>query len=119
MLVAATRRFLLILVLVGGGAALVGLLFGLALGSSANRSISLGLYFTGAFLLIGGFLLGNRGPMRRAGDGSGTTMSFGRSLRRASPDERRESINLTVLFVALGLVLLMVAIAVDSRYDLF
>ncbi len=117
MLVAALRRFIVVLVLVGVGAAAVGLLFGLLLGSSANRSISLGLYFTGAFLLIGGFLLGNRGPMRRVGEGAGM-MSFGRSLRRASPDEIRESVNLTVLFVALGLILLMVAVAVDSRYEL-
>ena len=117
MLVAALRRFVVILVLVGGGAVVVGLLFGFLLGSSANRSISLGLYFTGAFLLISGFLLGNRGPMRRVGEGT-AAMSFGRSLRRASPDEMRESVNLTVLFVALGLILLMVAVAVDSRYEL-
>ena len=118
MLVAAARRFVILLVLVGGGAVVVGLMFGLLLGSSANRSISLGLYFTGAFLLIGGFLVGNRGPMRRVGEGAGM-MSFGRTIcRRASPDEMRESVNVTVLFVTLGFILLALAVAVDSRYEL-
>jgi hypothetical protein len=117
MVIAAVRRFVLILLVVGGGAAVIGLLFGLLLGSSASRSVSLGLYFTGAFLLIGGFLVGNRGPMRRAGEGVGM-MSFGRTLRRASPDEMRESVNMTVLFVTLGFILLMLAVAVDSRYEL-
>ncbi len=117
MLLAAARRFVLLLVLVGGGAVVVGLAFGFLFGSSANRSISLGLYFTGAFLLVGGFLLGNRGPMRRVGEGMGM-MSFGRTLRRASPDEMRESVNMTVLLVTLGFILLMLAVAVDSRYEL-
>ena len=117
MLVAAVRRFVIVLVLVCGGAVVVGFMFGLLLGSSANRSISLGLYFTGAFLLIGGFLVGNRGPMRRVGEGVGM-MSFGRTIRRASPDEMRESVNVTVLFVTLGFILLALAVAVDSRYEL-
>jgi hypothetical protein len=117
MLVAAARRFVLLLLIVGGGAIVVGLAFGLLLGTSANRAMSLGLYLTGSFLLVGGFLVGNRGPMRRVGEGIGT-MSFGRGVRRASPDEMRESVNMTVLFVTLGFILLMLAVAIDSRYRL-
>jgi hypothetical protein len=116
-LLAAVRRFLLLLVLVGGGAVVVGLAFGLLLGSSANRSISLGLYLVGAFLLIGGFLLGNRGPLRRAGE-EASPMSFGRPLRRATPDEVRDSVNMTVLLIVLGFILLVLAVSIDSRYEL-
>jgi hypothetical protein len=114
---AAARRFLLLLALVGGASVLLGLAFGLLLGSSTNRSISLGLYLSGAFLLVGGFLLGNRGPMRRVGEAGGP-MSFGRPLRRATPDEVRDSVNMTVLLVLLGFILLVIAVAVDSRYEL-
>ena len=117
MLLAATRRFFLLLVIVGGGAVLVGFSFGSLLGSSANRSISLGLYVAGSILLIGGFLTGNRGPMRRMGEPD-SPLSFGRPLRRATPDEMREAVNMTVLLVALGFILLAVAVAVDSRYQL-
>jgi hypothetical protein len=121
-LAAAARRFLLILGVVGGASVLIGLAIGLLAGSSPNRSISLGLYLSGAVLLIGGFLLGNRGPLRRAGesggDGGGGAMTFGRSLRRATPDEFRDSVNMTVLLVVIGFILLIAAVAVDSRYEL-
>ena len=117
MLLAAARRFLLLLLLVGGGSVLLGLAFGLLVGSSVNRSISLGLYVSGAFLLVGGFLLGTRGVMRRTGEG-GSPMSYGRSLRRATPDEVRDSVNMTVLLIALGFLLLVFAVSIDRRYDL-
>lgn len=116
MLVAAGRRFLYLLVVVGGGAVALAIAAGLLLGSSVNRSASLGLYLSGAFLLVGGFLLGNRGPLRRAGDDG--PVAFGRSVRRASPDEVRESVNLTVLLVVLGIVLLALGAAIDDRYEL-
>ncbi len=116
MLLAAARRFVILLTLVGGGAVVLALAFGLLLGSSVNRSISLGLYLAGAFLLVGGFLLGNRGPLRRADEGA--PGSFGRAVRRASPDEMRESVNITVLLVVLGFVLLALGAAIDSRTEL-
>ena len=118
MLLAAARRFVLLLVLVGGGAIVLGLALGLLLGASTNRSVSLGLYIAGSILLIGGFLTGNRGPVRRMGEVDGP-MSFGRPLRRATPDEIREAVNMTVLLVVLGFILLAIAVAVDSRYQLF
>lgn len=117
MLLAAARRFLLLLGAIGGGAVVVGLLFGALLGAPANRSASLGLYVAGSFLLVGGFLLGNRGPLRRDDDGSGAP-TIRRALRRATPEEVRDSVNMTVLLVLLGFVLLMVGAAVDSRYEL-
>ena len=116
MLLAAARRFVVLLVLIGGGATVLALALGLLLGSSANRSLSLGLYLAGAFLLVGGFLLGNRGPLRREGEGG--PGSFGRAVRRASPEEVRDSVNITVLLVVLGFVLLALGAAIDARYEL-
>jgi len=115
-LLAAARRFVVLLVLIGGGAVVVALVLGLLLGSSVNRSVSLGLYLAGAFLLVGGFVLGNRGPVRRADDGG--SRSFGRAVRRASQEEMRDSVNITVLLVVLGAVLLALGAAIDSRYEL-
>lgn len=116
MLVAAARRFVILLVLVGGGAVVLALALGLLLGSSVNRSVSLGLYLAGAFLLVGGFVLGNRGHLRRGGEGG--LGSFGRAVRRASPEEMRDSVNMTVLLVVLGFVLLALGAAIDTRYEL-
>jgi hypothetical protein len=117
MIAAATRRFLLLLGAIGGGAVAAGLGLGALLGASANRSASLGLYVAGSFLLVGGFLLGNRGPLRRDDDGAGG-LAYRRTLRRATPEEVRESVNMTVLLVLLGLVLLLLGAVIDSRYQL-
>jgi hypothetical protein len=114
---AAARRLVLIFVFVGGGAVLVGASVGLIVGSSLNRSISLGLYLVGCVLLLGGFLMGNRGPLRRVGTEEGP-MTVGRALRSATADEMRESINLSFLLVTVGLVLLLLAVAIDKRVDL-
>jgi hypothetical protein len=116
MLLAAARRLLLIFLIVGGGAILVGASVGLLVGSSLNRSISLGLYLVGSVLLLGGFLMGSRGPVRRVGEEG--PMTVGRALRRATPEEMRESVNLSFLLVAVGIVLLMLAVAIDRRVDL-
>lgn len=116
MLRAAARRFVTLLavttaiILVGS----IGL--GLLLDSSLNRSISLGFYGVGAFFVVGAFALGNRGPYRSANEEG--TIRVGRRLRRATPEEMRESVNMTVLLVALGFVLLAAGAAIDSRYEL-
>ena len=114
-LVAAARRFLLLL---GGIVAVVvagGLLVAAVGSAPPNRTISLGFYGVGAFLLLGGFLLGNRGPYRAD---SGRSDRFGRSLRRATPDDVRESVNMTVLLSVLGFLLLALGVIIDSRFEL-
>ena len=116
MLLAAARRFLFLLALVGGGSVLVALALGLLTGSSPSRSISLGLYLAGSLLLLFGFVLGNRGALRRGGEGAAPTL--GRGVRPATPEEVRESVNMTVLLVVLGLILFVLGVAVDSRYSL-
>ena len=123
MWVAALRRltglFLLATLL-----ALVGAtIFGVLLGADAARSISMAFYLIGSFLLIAGFFVGNRGPVRlKPGDRGeeGSYMFFGsRFVRWASPSEREENINLSAIFVVLGFLLILVGVVADNRYDLF
>ena len=68
LLAAALRRFLVLLVVVAGSTAVVSLLIGQLLGAGVSRSVSLGFYGVGSFLLIAGFFVGNRGPARVKGD---------------------------------------------------
>lgn len=116
-LLPAARRFVLLLggisaVVVGGGLVLA------ALGAtSVERAISLGFYGVGAFLVLGGFLVGNRGPYR-PGDTAREERFGGRSLRRATPDDSRESINMSVLLSVIGFVLLALGVTIDSRFEL-
>ena len=122
MLVAALRRFAVLLVLLSALTAAAALLLGLAFGAPAARSVSLGFYVVGAFLLVVGFFMGNRGPVRLKGEpGAEGLWGFGsgRRVRWATPDEREEAINLSAVFVGLGLVLILVGVAADSRYSLF
>ena len=117
---AAARRFGLLLVGMAGGTALFSLLIGLAAGASVSRSISLGFYIVGSFLLIAGFFVGNRGPVRVKGDpGVGVFGIFrNRRLRWASGSEQLESLSLSFVFVALGLVLIILGVVTDTRYEL-
>src|SRR6476660_820354 len=64
----AARRFIVLLVGAVLGTAILALLIGLLLGSSVSRSVSVGVYVVGAFLLSFGFFVGNRGPVRVKGD---------------------------------------------------
>jgi hypothetical protein len=114
--VAAARRFSGLLGTIAGAAVVVGAALGLLTGTSLNRSISLAFYIAGAFLVAGGFVLGIRGPYRP--EPHETSVRIGRRLRRTTPEEAREAVNLTVLLVVLGLVLLAIGTAIDSRYQL-
>ncbi|MGL6280461.1 MAG: hypothetical protein ACRC50_13015 [Gaiella sp.] len=108
-----------LVVLLGASIALVLLLvlpFGLLLGASANRAISLGLYLLGCFLMIAGFFVGNRGPFR-AEEGP-ETPRLGRRLRSASRSEMLDSIAVSAVFIVLGVILIALGAAIDSRADL-
>lgn len=92
--------------------------FGIAVGADARRSISVAFYVIGAFLLIAGFFVGNRGPVRLKGGERGAYMFFGsRFVRWASPSEREENINLSAIFFVLGFLLILVGVATDNRYE--
>ena len=121
MLVAALRRFAILLVGVAGGVSLVSLAIGALVGAGANRSISVGLYVTGCFVMLVGFFFGLRGPMRPSDESffsvSIPFLGVG-PARRASADEHRETLNMSAIYVVLGLSLLVLAVAVDTRYRL-
>jgi hypothetical protein len=117
----AARRFGIVLAATTAGTAAVSLAVGLLLGSSLSRSLSVGFYIVGAFLLIFGFFVGNRGPVRIKGDPGFGMFGFfqNRQLRWATGSEQVESLSLSFVFVALGIVLIILGIATDTRYSLF
>ena len=115
------RRFFVVLFAVVFGTAAISLALGLLLGSSVSRSLSVGFYLVGAFLLIFAFFVGNRGPVRVKGDPGFGMLGFfkDRQLRWATGSEQVESLSLSFVFVALGIVLILLGIATDTRYSLF
>jgi hypothetical protein len=122
MLRAALRRIIVLLVgalvVISG----VSLLLGLVFGASPARSVSLGLTVIGSFLLISGFFVGNRGPVRLKNEDApmGGPFFFGsRLVRWATPSEREETINLSAVFVSVGFTLILIGVAADPRYTLF
>ncbi len=118
MLLAAARRFLTLLAGAVIGTVAISFLGGLALGAAANRSISVGLYLVGCFLLVSGFFLGNRGPLRIANEESLVGLRRPRRIRTAGFTEQSESINTSAIMVVIGLVLVAIAAGVDSRVQL-
>jgi hypothetical protein len=122
MLIPALRRFAQFLVVIGGGTAILSALFGLLIGASVLRSIAVGFYLIGSFLLLVGFLFGNRGPVRPKGEDTGGDVFFGfgsRRLRWATREEQEEAINTSAVFLPIGLVLIVLGVASDTRHTLF
>jgi hypothetical protein len=115
---AAAQRFVLLVIAVAAGTALVSLALGLLFGAGASRSVSLGFYGVGSIVLILGFFAGNRGPARVKGEPGGGFF-HSRPVRWASGTEQRESINLSFVFVALGALLIVFGVLADTRYSLF
>jgi hypothetical protein len=118
MLLAALRRFGVLLVATAAFTAVVSLVIGLEAGASVSRSVSLGFYLVGAFLLIAGFFAGNRGPVRLKDD-VGVPLFGARFVRWATPAEREETINLSAIFVTIGFVLILFGVAADTRHSLY
>jgi hypothetical protein len=116
MLVAAARRFGVLLGITSAVIAACSLGVGALLGYSLNRSIATGFEGFGSLLLVLGFFVGNRGPVRLKGDAA---PFFGpRFLRWATPEEHRSTIADSAIFIVLGLVLIVLGLAIDSRYRL-
>jgi hypothetical protein len=126
MLVAALRRLAFVTVVAIGVTVALSLLVGLLIGAGALRSIVLGFYLGGSFLLVAGFFVGNRGPARvKGGDDTIGPMglpipgSSSRSLRWATLGEQNETINNSAVFISLGLVLVALGVVFDTRHSLF
>jgi len=118
MWLAALRRFTILIVSLSAAVAAISLAVGALAGSTAARSVSLGFDLVGAFTLLIGFFAGNRGPVRFRGE-SATAMFGQRLVRWATPTEREETLNLSVLLVTVGFVLIVIGLALDPRYSLF
>jgi hypothetical protein len=123
MLRAALRRFFLLVALSVGLTAGGSLLTGALLGAGLERSLTLGFYLMGCFLMISGFFVGNRGPARLKSESAGSSMMplpwFGvRQLRWATPDEQEETINNSAVFIVLGVLLLLLGVLLDTRHSL-
>jgi hypothetical protein len=116
-LVAATRRFAVFLGLVAGATVIAGLVYAGLAGVGVGRAVSVALYLAGSGLVLVGFFLGLRGPIRiELLDHKGIGR---RQLRIASREERSTSINDSVIIAVVGLVLVGLGVAADSRYPLF
>jgi hypothetical protein len=117
---AAARRLVLLLIALLAGTVVVSLALGTLAGASADRAMSLGLYLVGSFLLVGGFFIGNRGPLRSIGDQGGLLSFWGRKgIRAASAEERREETGASAAYIVVGLLLIAFGVAVDSRFALW
>lgn len=124
---AAARRIVLLFGIATVTIAAASALIGLALGSSASRSAATGLYLVGCFLVVLGVFAGVRGPLRPAGDAEdaeplGALLGvgiFSKGVRRATSDERDDARSTTWLFLAMGVVMVFVGVAVDPRTRLF
>src|SRR2546421_11939061 len=102
MWIPALRRFALLVVAVGGGTVVVSIVFGLLLGASLPRSIALGYYLVGSFLLLAGFFFGNPGPARPRGDsdqGDSFMRPRGRRIRWATSADREAATDSSGPFV--------------------
>jgi hypothetical protein len=122
-MVAALRRLLLLVVGCSVATVVVSALLGTLLGASLDRSIALGFYSLGCFLMVAGFFIGNRGPARVKSESPGSTVlpipGIGsRALRWATQEEQFETINNSAVFIVLGLILVLIGVLVDSRHSL-
>jgi hypothetical protein len=114
---AALRRLVSLLAIAGGITLLLSLAFGVLLGESVSRAVSVGFYLVGSFLTIAGFFVGNRGPVRLKRD-VGVPLLGSRIVRWATPEEREESINTSAIYVALGFIMIFIGVLADTRYSL-
>ncbi len=126
MLLAAARRFVVLLAVVAGIVIGFSLLAALAFDASAGAAVPRGLYVVGCFLLLVGVFSGIRGPLRPKGDDEGRDAVgglfgigiFSQGIRTASPDERRDARSTSWLFFSLGLALIVLGVASDGRTSL-
>jgi hypothetical protein len=123
MILAALRRLVLLTLGTIGVTAAISLLLGALAGGSLNRSLVLGFYLMGCFLLICGFFVGNRGPTRVKSELPGpVVVPFvgvgSRRIRWASLAEQNETINNSAIFVCMGLILVAIGIALDTQQSL-
>jgi hypothetical protein len=112
-LAAGVRRFLGVLAAVAAATAVAALIAALVLGSDVSRSLALGFYLAGAGLLIAGFFVGNRGPVR-AKRNQPIPIFGSRFVRWATAEELNETINTSAVYVSLGFALILLGVLADT-----
>jgi len=119
LLVTAVRRFFTLL----GGLFAVTTVCALAIGAVAGlslaRSIAVGLYMVGGILVVVGFVVGNRPPVRMRDGVEEATPWRSRPVRWASRQELDDALNSSAVFVIVGLTLVLIGIGFDGRRALF
>jgi hypothetical protein len=118
---AGIRRLALLVAVVFGGTVLVSGFFGLVSGGNLGTAVATGSYLVGSLLIVVGVLVGVRGPLRSEASGDAGLFGLGfarRRVRRASDDERHDTVVSAAVFVALGFTLVLFGIAVDSTVHL-
>jgi Na+/melibiose symporter-like transporter len=122
-MLAALRRLTFLVALASVLTTVASVLLGLLVGASLDRSVALGFYGLGCFLMVSGFFVGNRGPARVKSETAHPSMlplpGFGsRRLRWATPEEQYETMSNSAVFIVLGLILVLIGVAVDTRQSL-
>jgi hypothetical protein len=119
----AVRRLAVLIVLGSMSVAVISIPLGFLAGVSVLRSLTLGFYLGGCFLMIIGFFAGNRGPARVKSEAPGAAVFpfaiSGRTLRWATFGEQNETINNSAIFVSLGLILVVIGLLIDPQHALF
>jgi hypothetical protein len=119
----AVRRLAVLIVLGSLAVAFISIPLGFLAGASVLRSLTLGFYLGGSFLMIIGFFAGNRGPARVKSEAPGAAVFpfaiSGRTLRWATFGEQNETINNSAIFVSLGLILVVIGLLIDPQHALF
>jgi hypothetical protein len=117
----ALRRMVKLFVVISVGTIVLSVLFGLLVDASIMRSIAIGFYLVGCFVLFGAFFFGNRGPIRPRGDEDtgGLFRTTSRRLRWATKEEQEEAINGAAIFLPLGFVLILLGVVWDNKHSLF
>jgi uncharacterized membrane protein len=121
----AARRILLLVAVVAGITAAVSLVAGALLGAELERSLAIGFYIVGCFLIVLGFFAGLRGPLRPRGgddgderDAVGGLFGIGissRGVRTATTEERADSLATAWLFLGIGAALIALGVLVDPQ----
>ena len=112
-LVAGLRRYFTVLGGLAAATAVASLLAAVLLGSDVSRSLAIGYYLVGAALLIGGFFVGNRGPVR-AKRNQPIPLLGTRFVRWATLEEQDETINTSAVYVSLGFGLILIGVLADT-----
>ena len=108
-------RLARILAFLIGSTELLSLAIGLLAGSSPARAVSLGFLLMGSFVFVAGAAIGMRGPARHVKTQEGRVLGVTHAPQR----ERLESINVSYLFVFIGIVLVVFGIVIAPNARLF